>query len=285
MADDPVAELYGQPLDEFVPARDKLARELRSGGEKERAVEVAKLKKPSVAAWAVNQLARGSRKQLDLLLDAGHRLRAGQEEVLKSGERKRFETARRDHERAIRELAGRAGELLETKRGTASEQVLSSVERTLRYASIDEQQRALLASGQLTTEVDAPGFGAFTGIDVPPAAAETRPPPTKQKREPQKRELPKREPAKSAPKQELHSQARQERQARIAGAEEALQLARDRQREAREQFRQAERAERKASQDFERATEHLASARAAVDAAVAAVEEASDRVKSERRAV
>jgi hypothetical protein len=280
MPDDPVAELYGLPLDEFVAGRDTLARELRGEGEKERAADVAKLKKPSVAAWAVNQLARANRKQLDLLLDAGHRLRAGQEELLKGGDRKRFETARHDHERAVRELVGYAGDLLAKERGATSEQVLSSVDRTLRYASIDEEQRALLASGRLSAEVDAPGFGAFTGIDVPPAAP--RGPSARQ----QKRELPERESRKSGRQEQgRKEQERRERQARITAARDDLRLARDREREARQEFRQAERAERKASQDFERATEDLAAARKALDAAGAAVEEASNRVKAESRTV
>ena len=100
MADDPVAQLYGLPLNDFVPGRDALARELRREGDKERAAEVAKLE-AGVAAWAVNQLARRNRKELDLLLDAGHRLRTGQEEALKGGDRGKFEAARSEHDRAI----------------------------------------------------------------------------------------------------------------------------------------------------------------------------------------
>jgi hypothetical protein len=280
MPDDPVAELYGLPLHEFVAGRDTLARELRRDGEKQRAAEVVKLKKPSVAAWAVNQLARENRKQLDLLLDAGHRLRAGQEELLEGGDRKKFEAARRDHERAVRELVGSAGKLLEQERGATSEQVLSSVERTLRYASIDEEQRAMLASGRLTAEVDAPGFGAFTGTDRPSAAPRRRP--VRQ----EKREQPKRESQKQGrQEQDRKEQQRRERRARVAAAEEALKLAREREREARQEVREAERGERKASQDFERATKELAAARAALDAASHAVEEASELVKAERRTV
>ena len=275
MADDPVAELYGLPLDEFVASRDGLARELRREGEKERAGEVAKLRKPSVAAWAVNQLARNNRKQLDLLLDAGHRLRTGQEELLKGGDRKKFEGARRDHERAVRELVASAGKLLEKGRGTGSEQVLASVDRTLRYASIDEEQRALLASGRLTAEVDAPGFGAFTGLDVPSAPPSRPPSPQK------KREAPK---AKRQGKEGKEQQQR-ERQERVAAAEQALRMARGREREARQQFREADRAERKASQDLVRANKDLEAARAALEEAGAAVEEASNRVKAERRTV
>src|SRR5512135_2860648 len=136
MADDEVAGLYGLPLDEFVKRRDALVRELRKAGERDRAAEVATLKRPTVAAWTVNQLARRNRKDLDLLLDAGHRLRTSQVEALESGDQSAFEQARRDHERAIRKLLGDA-----RARGGPSDQTLASVERTLRYASIDDEHR------------------------------------------------------------------------------------------------------------------------------------------------
>ena len=47
-------ELYALPLEEFTPARDARAKELK--GDKELAAAVKKLKKPSVAAWVVNLL-------------------------------------------------------------------------------------------------------------------------------------------------------------------------------------------------------------------------------------
>ena len=167
MAHDEVAQLYGLPLDEFVARRNALAGELRRAGDKERAGEVAKLKRPTVAAWAVNQLARRNRKDLDLLLDAGHRVRTGQVEALERGDPAQFEQARRDHERAVLGLVAAARDLLADERGAATDQTLSSIERTLRYASIDDEHRPELASGTLTTEVEAPGFGAFTGISLP----------------------------------------------------------------------------------------------------------------------
>ncbi len=175
MADDEVAQLYGLPLNEFVPRRDALARELRKADDRERAAEVGKLKRPTVAAWAVNQLARRNRKDLDLLLDAGHRLRTGQVQAVESGDASQFEKARGDHERAVRKLLGDAREVLAEERGAASDQALSSIERTLRYASIDDEHRAELASGTLTTEVEAPGFGAFAGMALPPQAPSSKP--------------------------------------------------------------------------------------------------------------
>ncbi|MGZ8695309.1 MAG: hypothetical protein ACXWYS_07710 [Gaiellaceae bacterium] len=270
MADDPVAQLYGLPLNDFVPGRDALARELRRAGDKERAAEVARLKRPSVAAWAVNQLARRNRKELDLLLDAGHRLRTGQEEALQGGDPGKFQTARSEHDRAVRALVGAARELLGSERGTASDQMLSSIERTLRYASIDEEQRAALASGRLTEEVDAPGFGAFAGMAIPPA--------------PPHRPAPQAERAQPAAKRARPDGAaeREARKSRLAEAQAALKVARERERETRQTLREAQRAERTAAQQHERATDELAAAREAADAAATDVQEAADRVEAER---
>ena len=69
-------ELYGLPLERFVPERQALARELRTGGRREQAAEVASLRKPSVAAWAVNQLVRTQRKAVAEIVPAfGDRLK------------------------------------------------------------------------------------------------------------------------------------------------------------------------------------------------------------------
>ena len=78
-------DLYGVPLDRFVPERAALVRALRSAGEREQASAVAALRKPSVAAWAVNQLVRTRRAEVDGLLRAGDALREAQAGVLSGG--------------------------------------------------------------------------------------------------------------------------------------------------------------------------------------------------------
>src|SRR6059058_3259568 len=75
-------ELYGLPLDRFVPERTALAKALRQQGRREEAAEVAKLRKPSVAAWAVNQLVRTQRREIDALFAAGDALQKSQGDVL-----------------------------------------------------------------------------------------------------------------------------------------------------------------------------------------------------------
>ena len=64
-------ELYGLPPGEFTRARDARVKELRTEGDREAADAVKGLRKPTVAAWALNQLARRNRRDVDLLLDAG----------------------------------------------------------------------------------------------------------------------------------------------------------------------------------------------------------------------
>jgi len=53
-----VEGLYGLPLEEFIKARDALARRRAREAGKEAGAAVKALRKPSVAAWALNQLAR-----------------------------------------------------------------------------------------------------------------------------------------------------------------------------------------------------------------------------------
>ena len=54
--------VYGLAFDRFVPARAVLVKQLRGERQCERASEVAALRKPSVAAWAVNQIVRAQPK-------------------------------------------------------------------------------------------------------------------------------------------------------------------------------------------------------------------------------
>src|ERR671914_2647188 len=86
---DPVEEaagrLYGLPLEDFTRERDATARELRKAKERDAAATVAKLPKPSQAAWAANHLARERRDLVDALLAAGDALREAQDAALSGG--------------------------------------------------------------------------------------------------------------------------------------------------------------------------------------------------------
>jgi hypothetical protein len=161
--DEALDELYGAPLDEFVAERKRLAQKL--GGEE--AKELTKLKKPNVAAWVLNQIARRERRDVDLLLDAGHRLRQAQAGVLRGGEKESFEDARRKEADVVKRLTKAAERLLRDARGTASASALAQINESLRAAAITEEGREVLARGRFVEPLRATGFDAFAGIDVP----------------------------------------------------------------------------------------------------------------------
>ena len=52
-----IDDLYALPLERFTPERDALAKELAADGDRAGAARVKALRKPVVAAWAVNALA------------------------------------------------------------------------------------------------------------------------------------------------------------------------------------------------------------------------------------
>src|ERR671910_1553778 len=79
-------KLYGLPLSEFTAARNARAKALKQQ-DPELAAAVAALPKPSVAAGALNELAREDPSEVRALIQSGKRLRAAQEAAVagKSG--------------------------------------------------------------------------------------------------------------------------------------------------------------------------------------------------------
>ena len=75
-------DLYGLPLERFVPERTALARKLRDEGQREEGAKVGKLPKPSIAAWAVNQLVRTQGRAVSDLFDAGDALQKAQDDLV-----------------------------------------------------------------------------------------------------------------------------------------------------------------------------------------------------------
>lgn len=151
--DDALDELYGAPLEEFVAERKRLAKKLGGGDGK----EIAALRKPSVAAWALNQLARRERRDVDLLLDAGYRMRQA------GVDRDAFEQARAKEADALRKLT-RAAERLGV-RGPA----VQKLNAALRAAAVTEEGRELLALGRFVELPEAQGFEAYEGLKLPKA--------------------------------------------------------------------------------------------------------------------
>jgi hypothetical protein len=188
--EDPVQGLYALPLDRFIAARTALARELKQAGEKERAEEVAALRKPSLVAWTVNQLAHTRRRDVDLLLDAGKRLVDAQQASISTGGRGDLDAAQSSLRSAVSTLTSAAGAILGSR---ASPSTLARVAETLRSAATAAAGRELLARGMLEEALSDTGWDIVAGLTPAPRGTAPRdpaPPKTPARRATQDRPAP-----------------------------------------------------------------------------------------------
>lgn len=165
-------DLYGLPLGEFVPARDALAKRLRADGRRDDAAAVTALRRPSAAAWAVNQLMRTQRRAAGELLDAGAALVEAQAGVL-AGRRGAgdLRTAAERQRTAVDALHAQAGGLLDERGRAPSAQTLDRVADTLHAVSLDQELHAEAAAGRLVHAQRHIGLGALGAAAGPPRAA------------------------------------------------------------------------------------------------------------------
>src|SRR5512133_3711747 len=154
--------LYGLPLNEFVPARDELAKRRRDQGKRELADDGTGLRKPPVAAWVANRLARECELDVQRLLNAGEALTTAQAEAASGDSPEAFAEARRDEQRALERLAAEARETI-AREGIGAA-ALGRVLQTLRAASLTSDGRELLKRGRLSEELEPPGFEAISGL-------------------------------------------------------------------------------------------------------------------------
>ena len=145
---DEADELYGLSDDEFTSARDALAKRLRGEKRRDEADEVKALRRPSVAAAAINRAVR--EHGADDLLAAGEALRDAHEALLAGkGDAKEVRAATAREREAVRDFARLA---LGDGATAATEEKVRS---TLHAASVDDDVRELLVAGRLEREAEA----------------------------------------------------------------------------------------------------------------------------------
>jgi hypothetical protein len=168
-----IDRLYALPLDEFVKARDELARSLRSADRRPDATTVKALRKPTVGAWALNQAVRTRRADIRELLEAGAALRAAQERLLAGGERADL----RDATEREREVVSRLAEAAVAIGGEAgrSGALEPRLRATLHAAALDESVREELAAGRLVREHEPVALGALAVDEPQPTSAAAGP--------------------------------------------------------------------------------------------------------------
>jgi hypothetical protein len=217
------SRLYGADLDAFVRERSAAARELRGEGKRAEAAAIAKLPKPSVAAWMVNRVAREQPDLVAALLDAGARLREVQ---LGAGSAADLRAAAEGQDAALRAVMRRI-ETIAADRGSAT--TLDRVRETLHAAALDADLAEQVRRGVLVREQRAVGFPA--GIAIPAerrrAAPARRTPakPAQERSKPKARPQPRDEVA--AKRLERAAAAAQRAQETLASADAELAQSRD----------------------------------------------------------
>jgi hypothetical protein len=274
-------ELYGLAPAEFTEARDALVKRLRADKERELANQVKGLRRPTVAAWALNQLVRNRRKDVGALLAAGEELREAQEQLVGGGDRSAFQRAAAKERELVAKLARDAASLA-AEAGVGSSQGLEEkLISTLHAAALDEETAAELGAGRVLRERQAvAGFGG--GFDMAPAPSKPAPKRAKQAKPP-KEDAAKKERAAAAEakaREELSAARLEERKAgreRDTAAKAAARAA-ERARKAEERAAETARRLDEAREELEEAQDQERAATERHESAVAAVAAAEKKL-------
>lgn len=180
-------ELAGVPPEEFVGARDALAKRLKAEGNAAEAAEVKKLRKPTVAQWITDQVRRRHAEDIDALRAASSEVAAAQEEAIMSGDRDPLRAASTKRRNALNAV------------GRAVDDVLAASGRPSQYR--DEVLSEI--ESRVTAEIASGTFGMRDDLELP--------------------ERPKKEPTRDLAAERRAAEAK----AAIEAAEERVRRARD----------------------------------------------------------
>jgi hypothetical protein len=151
--------LYAGPADDFTDARNRAAKDV---GDKDLAAQVKKLKKPSVAAWAVNLLVRRESEQIDTVLGLAGQLRAAAEAL--DGEELRALT--RQRRQLTTALASSARSLARDAGVRLTGPVVDQVEGILTAAMLDEVAAQVVRTGRVVTAFTSTGVSELDVASV-----------------------------------------------------------------------------------------------------------------------
>lgn len=160
------SRVYAEAPADFIATRTALVKDAKAAGATAAAQEIGALRKPSVAAWLLNQVAHTQHPVLAELADLGARLRqatstldAGAITSLRSAR----DTVLADLVRAVRQVADDQGQSI-------SASVEAEVRDTGIAALADEAAEEVIRSGTMTRALAYAGFGE---VDLSQAAATT----------------------------------------------------------------------------------------------------------------
>src|SRR5688572_23890389 len=154
--------LFMLPLAEFTAARNELIKRLKQAKRPDDAQRVKAISKPSISAWAVNQLYFSHRAEFDRRLDAGKRLAEAQRSGAAGDIRERIA----DRREAVSRLLQFADRMLLRAGHSATPDTLRRIEATLESVSTPNVAPDAPLPGRLTADL-APISVEFLAALVP----------------------------------------------------------------------------------------------------------------------
>jgi hypothetical protein len=161
--EDAVESLFQAPHEQFVTERKRLAGELKAAGDKVGAGKLAKLARPPISAWIVDQLWWRARDAFEALFATAEQLRRGELGAAAA------------HREAITGLRAQAAQLLGEAGHAATEATLRRVTQTLSALAAAGGWAPDLP-GALSADRDPPGFEAVGVSNVIPFPVQPRAP-------------------------------------------------------------------------------------------------------------
>ncbi|TYB70384.1 hypothetical protein FXF51_04860 [Nonomuraea sp. PA05] len=254
---DEVADrLYALTPSEFTAARTAEARAAKDAGDARLSREIARLRRPTVSAWAVNRLVREHPGELAELLDVGERLRAAWQE--------QDADALAELTRRRGEVAAKAGRLAR-QAGGLSAAAGTEVDQTLDAALVDAGAAAEVRQGRLVKPLRYSGFAPAPVSRAPVSRnkrseqerAEEEDERARAREEAEARKAREREEAEAAHREWVREvdaarAEHEERAEKVARLEKKLGKARKKLDEARQRLEVTQREERHARQRLER---------------------------------
>jgi hypothetical protein len=159
-SEEDVDALFSLPLSEFIGARNALAVRLKKAGRGDEADQVKALAKPSISAWAVNQLYWQHRKVFDQLISTGQRFRKAQTASKVADIHEALDSRRE----ALSHLSDLATTLLRDAGHNPSPETVHRIATTLEALSVYASLPGGPALGRLTQDVDPPGFDSLASL-------------------------------------------------------------------------------------------------------------------------
>jgi hypothetical protein len=161
--DDRLGELFAVAPDQFVTKRNALAADLKRAGRAADSARVKGLTRPTLPAWAVNQVYWHAREDYERLTVAGDRMRELQRRAL-SGAAVDLQGVTKERQQAIRAFVDRASSLMrqagQTVTAATRQRIAVTADAIAAYGSHPREY----ALGRLERDLDPPGFEALAGL-------------------------------------------------------------------------------------------------------------------------